>query len=98
MKLIIIIVLLNATATALGQLSNVQNQHLQYDIGTRLEHRRMILATLAKIKQIKSYYRRQRAMHGLRAIVRNLQRQYDAEDSAIAKREKYRRKMYRSRF
>ena len=95
MKLIIIVtVALIAVATALGQLSNVQNQRLQYDLGTRLEHRRMILATIDKINRIPSFAQRQRAMHGLRVIVRQLLRDYKAEEDTVAKRQNYRRKMF----
>ena len=36
-------------AALAGQLSNVQNQRLQYDLAERLERRRLVVATLKRI-------------------------------------------------
>lgn len=49
-------------AALAGQLSNVQNQRLQYDLAERLENRRLIVATLKRMP----WYLRSSPIHGLR--------------------------------
>ena len=92
MQLFTIIVFLFASASALaGQLSNVQNQRLQFDLSERMEHRRMIMATMAKINRM-PVWRRESAMRGLQDIVRQLQAAY--EESPVEKNQNYRRNRY----
>ena len=50
-------------------MSNVQNQRLQFDLAERREHRRMILATMAKINKM-PVFRRHAAMRRLLASCR----------------------------
>ena len=93
MQLFTMIAFMIASAAALaGQLSNVQNQRLQFDLGEQMEHRRMILDTMAKINRM-PLWRRESAMHGLQAIVRQLQIAY-GEVEPIQKKQQYRRRMY----
>ena len=77
------------TVTALaGQLSNVQNQRLQYDLGQQLEHRRLILAAIARINRMPLYYR-PAAIKQLQDAVRQLQLAY--EETPVEKRQNRRR-------
>ena len=92
MQLFTIIAFLIATASALaGQLSNVQNQRLQFDLAEKMEHRRMVMATIAKINRM-PVWRRESAMRSLQDIVRRLQVAY--EDSPVEKRQNSRRSRY----
>ena len=94
MQLFTIIAFLIATASALaGQLSNVQNQRLQFDLAEKMEHRRMVMATIAKINRM-PVWRRESAMRSLQDIVRRLQVAY--EDSPVEKRQNHRRSRYAS--
>ena len=79
------------TVTALaGQLSNVQNQRLQYDLGQQFEHRRLILAAIARINRMPLYYR-PAAVKQLQDAVRKLQLAYGAEETVVEKRQNRRR-------
>ena len=92
MQLFTIIAFMIASAAALaGQLSNVQNQRLQFDLGERMEHRRMILDTMAKINRM-PLWRRESAMRGLQAIVNQLQAAY--EQKPVEQRQNHRRNRY----
>ena len=92
MQLFTIIAFLFASASALaGQLSNVQNQRLQFDLSERMEHRRMIMATMAKINRM-PVWRRPSAMRGLQNIVRQLQAAY--AESPVEKKQNYRHNRY----
>ena len=76
MQLFTIITICATTVTALaGQLSNVQNQRLQYDLGQQLEHRRLILAAIARINRMPLYYR-PAAIKQLQDAVRQLRLAY----------------------
>ena len=89
MKLFILITTMTASVSALaGQLSNVQNQRLQFDLAERLEHRRMIKETMRKINRM-PVWRREVAMRSLQRIVRQLQAEY--EQTAVEEKQNYRR-------
>ena len=78
-----------ASVSALaGQLSNVQNQRLQFDLAEQLEHRRMILDTMQTINRM-PLWRREAAMRGLQRIVRQLQAEYEQTD--VEEKQNYRR-------
>ena len=87
----LLIQVLSITVTALaGQLSNVQNRRLQFDLAKRFEHRRMILGTIDKINKM-PVWRRLTAMRQLQAVVRHLQREYNVADGVIETKETHRR-------
>ena len=91
MQLFTIIAFLFASASALaGQLSNVQNQRLQFDLAEKMEHRRMILATMRKINRM-PLWRREMAMRGLQQIARELQAAYESELTPVQQKQNYRR-------
>ena len=91
MKLFIFITLTITSVAALaGQLSNVQNQRLQFDLAEQMEHRSMILATMYKINRM-PLWRREVAMRGLQKIVRQLQAAYGLESTAVEQKQNYRR-------
>ena len=75
-----------------GQLSNVQNNRLQYDLATRLEHHRQILATIDQINKM-SWYDRRAAIEGLQNIVRWLQQVYTIDDTNSQNQEANRRRL-----
>ena len=86
-----------AALTSLGQLHNVQNRRLQFDIADRQKHRHMILATydfyIGEINKMPEA-RRSLAMRQLQAIIRQLQELYeDGKDDEVKNelKETYRR-------
>ena len=82
MKLFTLATGMIASVSALaGQLSNVQNQRLQFDLAERMEHRRLILDTVRKINRM-PVRRRAAAMRGLQKIVRKLGAAYGYEPTA----------------
>ena len=85
--LLLQVVFVAVTAMA-GQLSNVQNQRLQFDLAEQQEHRRMILDTMKKINRM-PLWRRETAMRGLQQIARQLQAAY--EQTAVQQKQNYRR-------
>ena len=96
MKLLTLATGMIASVSALaGQLSNVQNQRLQFDLAERMEHRRMILDTMRKINRL-PVWRRAAAMHGLRQIVRQLEAAYGYEPTAVKQKQYYRRHRFSS--
>ena len=78
-----------------GQLSNVQNQRLQFDLAERMEHRRLILDTVRKINRL-PVWRRAAAMRGLQKIVRQLKAAYGYEPTAVQQKQYYRRHRFSS--
>ena len=94
MQLFAITSIFATTVTALaGQLSNVQNQRLQYDLGQQLEHRQQVRAAIAKINRL-PVYRRPAAIRRLQDAVRHLQRAYGVDETVVEKRENRRRDHY----
>ena len=92
MKLFALATCFIGSITALaGQLSNVQNQRLQFDLAEKMEHRHMIMATIAKINRM-PLWRRESAMHRLQDIVRQLQAAY--KKSPVEKRQDHRYARY----
>ena len=87
--LLLQVVFVTVTALA-GQLSNVQNQRLQFDLAERREHRRMILATMAKINKM-PVFRRHAAMRQLQGIARQLQILYNDVEATSEPKEHHRR-------
>ena len=79
-----------AVASLAGQLSNVQNQRLQFDLAEQQEHRRMILATMAKINKM-PVFRRHAAMRRLQGIARQLQILYNEVKATNEPKEHHRR-------
>ena len=91
MKFVLLLHALFMTVASLaGQLSNVQNQRLQFDLAEQQEHRRMILDTMKKINRM-PLWRRETAMRGLQQIARQLQAAYDAQQTAVQQKQDYRR-------
>ena len=91
MKLFTLASCMIASVAALaGQLSNVQNQRLQFDLAEKMEHRRMILATMRKINRM-PLWRREMAMRGLQQIARELQAAYESELTPVQPKQNYRR-------
>ena len=95
MKLFAITTIFATAVTALaGQLSNVQNQRLQFDLAQQLDHRRQIRAAIAKINRLPVYHR-PAAIRRLQDAVRQLQRAYGVEVTVVEKRENRRREHLR---
>lgn len=91
MKCILLLQVLFITVTSLaGQLSNVQNQRLQFDLAEQLEHRWMILDTMRKINRM-PLWRREAAMRGLQQIARQLEAAYGNQQTAVQEKQNYRR-------
>ena len=82
--------LITTISALAGQLSNVQNQRLQFDLAERMDHRRMIHETMRKINRM-PLWRREAAMRGLQQIARQLQAAYGYEQKAVQRRQNYRR-------
>ena len=87
--------LITTISALAGQLSNVQNQRLQFDLAERMEHRRMILDTMRKINRL-PVWRRAAAMRGLQQIVRQLGAAYGYEPTAVQQKQYYRRHRFSS--
>ena len=82
--------MISSVAALAGQLSNVQNQRLQFDLAEQMEHRRMILATIDKINRM-PLWRREVARRGLQQVVRQLQAAYGLNSTAVEQIQVYRR-------
>ena len=94
MKLFAITTILAGAVTALaGQLSNVQNQRLQYDLGQQLDHRRQVYAAIAIIRGLPVYYR-PAAIRRLQHAVSQLQQAYSVDETVAEKSENLRRDQY----
>ena len=92
MQLFTIIAICAVTVTALaGQLSHVQNQRLQYDLGQQREHRRLILAAIARINRMPLYYR-PAAIKQLQGAVRQLRQAYGIKEETVVEKRQHRRR------
>ena len=86
-----ITICVTAVAALAGQLSHVQNQRLQFDLGEQLEHRRQIQAAIARINRMPLYYRPM-AIRQLRDVVRQLQLAYSVKEETIVEKRGRRRR------
>ena len=81
-----------ATVSALGHNSSLAVRNLRFDLAARQNHRRLVLATLKKIKRLPPY-RRQVALKKLKEIVDGLNYIYEEPS-----KEKVRQENRRNRF